>query len=145
MLTEYRTWGALREVIGLDVVRHIWKYSQQLIWPHVPRWIPFLGEHRTWRFGWVESALWRSSYMLNPGKLELFAFIPRFQIDVKIGIFQEGSTLSLRTLDNWSGEELTVVISPADKTNNNWTITFSFCYRILWTLFCLSFWSWMNC
>ena len=28
-------------------------------------------------------------------------------------VFQEGSTLSLRTLDNWSGEELTVVISPA--------------------------------
>merc|ERR1719300_895457 len=29
---------------------------------------------------------------------------------------QEGSTLSLRTLDNWSGEELTVVISPASST-----------------------------
>ena len=33
-------------------------------------------------------------------------------------IFQEGSTLSLRTLDTWSGEELTVVISPASATNN---------------------------
>ena len=32
--------------------------------------------------------------------------------------FQAGSTLSLRTLDNWDGEELTVVISPASTKDN---------------------------